>query len=309
VPSGLDFGSIIQSIAIDGERLYVLGNTADRIDILDAATRERRAQITGVVSPRYIAFGPSDKAYVTSFYGAPNSYTGGMVTVIDIKENTKVKEIQVGANPEGVAVAGDRVFVANHSSEAAFGGGNTISVIDTGTDEVVQTITLDCTAPRMVIADEQDDVWVFCAGQILYDDQFNVIGTSNGGVRVLNGETGAVITSFDHDGRIETFGPGQDVFYDDENEDVYVVQDSRSVYRYDTRANRLAGPAGTFEGDPIGAIAVDGESGRFYVGHGQGFTDQGYVTVHEASGTDIGPEIGRFEAGISPTYITFVRSE
>lgn len=296
-----DFGSILQSITFHDGLLYVLGNTGDRIDVIDAATNERVAQINGVVSPRYMAVGPNGKGYVTSFYGAPGSFTGGMVTVIDLNTHKKLKEIQVGSNPEGITIAGNLAYVANYSSETTFGAGNTLSVIDTGKDVVVRTITLDCDAPRMLITDRQNEVYVFCTGQILYDENFNEVGRMPGSVRVLNGATGEVVKGFEIDGRIETVGPGQDVFYSPEREEVIAVKDAGSLLRYNTRNNTFSGEIDGLSGHPIGAVALDAASGRIFLGRVAGYTERGSVTIHDETGN----QIGQFNAGISPTFITF----
>lgn len=296
-----NFGSILQSITFHDGMLYVLGNSGDRIDVVDAVTNARVAQISGVVSPRYMAVGPNGKAYVTNFYGAPGAFTGGMVTVIDLDTHQKRKEIQVGSNPEGVTVAGNLAYVANYSSETTFGAGNTLSVIDTNTDEVVRTITLDCDAPRMLFTDQQNEVYVFCTGQILYDEAFNEIGRTPGSIRVLNGTTGEVVKGFEVDGRIETAGPGQDVFFSPESEEVLVVKDAESLLRYNTRNNTFLGEIDGLGGQPIGGVAFEATNGRIYLGRVAGFTERGTVTIHEESGN----QLGEFGAGISPTFIAF----
>lgn len=293
-------GSIVQSLRFHEGRLYVVANTGNRIDVYDPATLTRTGQVTGLLSPRYMAVA-GEKAYVTNLYGAPGSFTGGRVAVLDLASQAKVKDIAVGDNPEGIVVVGRRAYVAHHG----FGSGRTLSVIDTATDAVVDTIDVGCDGPRYLLADAEEEVYVFCTGQTLYDDQYNPIGETDGAVRVLDGATGEIIARFDVDGRLGTEGPGQDAYYAPEAEEAYVVLDGHTVLRFDTAANAEAGRLGPLAGAPIGAVAYDDVAGRLYVGHVPDYTTSGTVTVHDRAGA----EVDRFTAGIAPTYIAFRRAE
>jgi DNA-binding beta-propeller fold protein YncE len=277
--------------------VYVAANSGERVVAYDAATLQRVGQFDAVTSPRYLAAAGPDKLYVTSFY--EENFTGGKVTVLDLTTGTKGAEIAVGDNPEGIAVAGTRAYVANHG----FGAGRTVTVLDTQADAVVETLDVDCDGPRFVAVDAQEEVWVFCTGNTLYDDDFNVIGETPGAVRVLDGATGQIRARFDLDGRIGTEGPGQDAFYAPGAEEAYAVEDGETILRFDTAANRLAATLGPLAGDPIGAVAYDDGSGRLYVGRVAGFTDAGAVTLHDREGA----LQGSFPAGIAPTFITFLQ--
>ena len=293
--------SIVQSLHLAGGRLYVVANNGDRIDVHDADTYARVGQITGLVSPRYMIDGPGGKAYVTNQYGAPGSFTGGSVSVIDLATNAKLKDVAVGDNPEGLALAGDRLYVTHH----AFGAGRTVWVLDTRTDTVVDTVDVGCDGPRAVFADRDGDVVVFCTGQTLYDEQFNEVGETNGAIRVLDGATGAVVRRIDLDGRIGTVGPGQDAYYAPETGEIFAVLDGRTILRFDTGRDELSGEIGPFDGDGVGAVAYDAAAGRLYVGRVPGFTERGAVTIHDRRGV----QVGSFTAGIAPTFITFRRDE
>ena len=294
-----NLGSIIQSLFMTNDRLYILANTGERIDVFDTATNDRFAQITDLVSPRYMVLTDISKAYVTNLFGASGSYTGGKVSVIDLLTNTKLKEIDVGNNPEGITFANGLIFVANHG----FGSGSTVSIIDTDTNEVVNTIDVECDGPRLLITDEDNEIFVFCTGQTLYDENYNVIGETKGAVRILDGNTGTVINRMPIDGRISTVGPGQDVFYDGVHQEAYVVIDNITVLRFDTETNVLTDRIGPFEGDPIGAVGYDSVDDRLYLGRVPGFTERGTVTIHDRDGT----EVDSFLAGVAPTFISFRR--
>lgn len=291
--SGL--GSIVQSVAFVDDRLYVMANSGNRIDVFDRETLEQVAQISDVVSPRYmLPFG--NTGYVTSLYGAIGQFDGGLVTVVDLESNTKLEEIEVGNYPEGLARVGSRLYVANHG----FGKGSTLHVIDTATHAVVDSIDVECDGPRFLVADDDEEVFVFCTGDTVWGDE-GVVSRTDGAVRVLDGSTGEIIARIAVDGQIGTAGFGQDAFLAEEDQRIYAVLDGASVLVFDTDSNSLVETLGPFEGAQIGAVAYDAGADRLYLGRSNGFTAAGEVSIH----TPDGDEIDRFAAGVVPSYIAF----
>lgn len=149
IPSGLAFSS-------DGKRLYVALNLSNQLAELDANDgKVLRMWDVGVAPYDVIVLG--DNAYVSNWGGrrpTANSLTGpagrgtlvrvdpvrhiaseGSVSVIDLGENKVSKEIVVGLHSSAMTVTpnGRYLLVAN-------AGSDTISVIDTRTDEIVETI-------------------------------------------------------------------------------------------------------------------------------------------------------------------------
>ena len=299
-PLASDLVSTVQSAFVWADTLYVLANTANRIDVFNLETGARRT-IDGVLSPRYMARTPDGRAYVTSLYGSESSFSGGNVLVVDLDAGTVDKTIPVGDNPEGIAIVDTLAFVAN----SGFGSGSTVSVIDVGRDEVIATIDVGCDGPRFVLEDDEEDVWVTCSGRDIYDENFNLVDQTDGAIRVLNADSLLVEDRLEIDGQIETAGPGQDAAMASEIGQLFVVVDAQTILRFDTRSNELVGemvPAGD---TPIGAVAFDGVEQRVYVGRVPGFTEPGSVDVLDLHGA----AVDSFQAGVSPTYVTFRHTE
>lgn len=102
------------------------------IHIIDTQTDTISTTMSGIVSPVAVAFNPTGtKAYVTS---APAGVAGNVV-VVDTSNYTVLSRIAVGTNPYSItlSVGGTRAFVSNFDSDS-------VSVIDTITDQVVTTI-------------------------------------------------------------------------------------------------------------------------------------------------------------------------
>ncbi len=153
IPAGL-------ALSADGRRLYVCGNLSNRLLELDAETgRLLRAFDVGVAPYDVVLLG--DKAYVSNWGGrrpGPGDLTGpagrgtevrvdpvrhiaseGSVTVLDLggkPESRKPKaEILTGLHACALALSPDRRWLV-----CANAGLDNLSVIDTRTDRVVETI-------------------------------------------------------------------------------------------------------------------------------------------------------------------------
>ncbi len=289
-------GATAQGAALQGKMLFVAANSGNRIDIFNVDTKQRTGQIASnlLISPRYLAFSGPTTAYVTNLYGAVGSFAGGVVSVLDLTTGTVVKNIPVGENPEGITVAGDHVFVANHG----FGADSTVTVISASSNTVIKTLDV-CQGPRTLLVDRQDDVWVFCTGRTLYDEDYNEIGKTNGAVDVISS------TTLERTGQIAIVGQfgaaafGQDAVYNDDNQEIFVVVNESGIMRIDTQTNLPSALAVSSAAGPISSVAYDKVRGRLYVGRVPAYDAPGTVTIHNRSGA----QTGSFTAGIIPTYI------
>lgn len=184
--NGVPIGDVLQSVTEINDRLYFSINNSNKIEVVDKESLKKIAsiQLGEGGSPRTIAQVNDTKAYITSLYG--NS-----VIVISLTDNTVSKSINVGQNPEGIAVVGNRAYVAN----SGFGNGNTVSVINTDTDKVIETITV-ADNPSSVVAQSNGNVWVVCVGA--YGDWNNPDDNGTPGeIYILNGSTGSIVANFE----------------------------------------------------------------------------------------------------------------
>lgn len=290
--------SIVQSVEVIGNRLFVTANTGGRVDVYDVDSFQRVGMIEGLVSPRYIT-SAGGRLFITNLYESSTSYSGGKVSVVNPESMEVVDEIIVGDNPDGIAAVGDRLFVAN----SAFGAGYTVSVIDAATAEARQ-VEVDCDGPRWAEADSDGDVFIFCTGQVIYDDSWNAIGSTDGAVIVLNGTSGEVVARIDVNGRIGASEFGQDAYFDAVSERIFVLRsadDRFMVDVIDTRSNAVSSSIGPFDGQ-IGAVAFDPSADELYLARVNGFTNNGSVGIYNLDGE----LIRSFSTGIAPTSIRFL---
>ena len=149
IPAGL-------AMSADGHRLYVVGNLGNKLHELEAVTgKVLRSWDTGVAPYDIVLV--AGKAYVSNQGGrrpGTNELTApvgkgmkvrvdpvrhianeGSVTVIDLGTGTVKKEILVELHASALAVSPDQKYVV-----VANTGSDTLSVIDTRTDEIVEKI-------------------------------------------------------------------------------------------------------------------------------------------------------------------------
>ena len=151
IPAGL-------ALSADGTRLYVAANLSNKLLELDSNTGQiLRSFDVGVAPYDVVMLG--NKAYVSNWGGRrpdESSVTGpagrgtkvrvdpvrfianeGSVSVVNLNDEKTVSEILVGIHSSAMALSpdGKHVVVAN-------AGSDTVSVIETGRDRVVETISL-----------------------------------------------------------------------------------------------------------------------------------------------------------------------
>ena len=155
IPTGL-------AVSADSARLYVVGNLGNKLHELEAQTgRVLHSWDTGVAPYEVVLVGT--KAYVSNLGGrrpGTNDLTApagkgttvrvdpvrhipneGSITVIDLQAAVVKKEILVGLHPSARAVSPDQKYVV-----VANTGSDTLSVIDTATEQVVEKIWVRQTA-------------------------------------------------------------------------------------------------------------------------------------------------------------------
>jgi hypothetical protein len=151
-------GDVAQSVASDGKHLFVVVNNSGKVVVMDKNTLEFKHVISDLVSPRFIHFVNSAKAYISDLYAR-------RITIINPSDFTKRGFIDVSNGEsnstrhptETFAQIGKNVFVACWSYD------NQILVIDSETDEVTGAVTVPM-QPKKMVVDVNQKLWVLCDG-------------------------------------------------------------------------------------------------------------------------------------------------
>ncbi len=159
----LTLGKTPSDIKIQGDRAYVVnyGDNSVQIIDLESLTDIGIIDIGDGTGPQRIAFVDDNKAYVSCD-------TINSIKAIDLASLQETNTIQVGVKPWGIAAVGKKVYVCNSNavydlaSGAMSYGDTTVSVIDSGTDQVVKDIDVGMNPTEIVVSG--DRVVVLCTG-------------------------------------------------------------------------------------------------------------------------------------------------
>lgn len=158
----LTVGKWPADIKIWGDNAYVVNTGDNNIQIIDleSLTEVGIIDVGDNTGPEKIGFVSDEKAYVSCL-------NINSVKVLDLAAQQVTKSIEVGIGPWGVAVAGQKVYVCNPAYDFATNsyGEGTVSVIDSSTDTVVETINVE-TNPTEIVA-LGDKIIILCTGNFV----------------------------------------------------------------------------------------------------------------------------------------------
>ncbi|RMG68138.1 MAG: hypothetical protein D6715_03045, partial [Calditrichaeota bacterium] len=257
----LGMNAIPNDIEIRGQRAYVVNSGLNEIRVIDLATLTlvQTIDLGSGTNPWSIEF-------VNDSVAAVSLWLTNSVALVNVKQGQLVQTIPVGVTPQGMAVLGNRLYVANAGFVAPgqYDPG-TLSVVDLTTRQVVDTIAVGLN-PQAVQPDGAGRLVVVCSGDygavgseldvvdpaqgsVIQVQPLNVVGTSLG----VNGLGKAFITTFGsgtlvYDLNAQSFdrdetnplkgGPG--VAFDGENNAYLADFLSDSVFVYNTGYQQTA---------------------------------------------------------------------
>lgn len=151
-----ELNATIQSSLLYKNNIYLIGNNADKIVVVEAETFKNIATITSaqqLVNPQDLAV-VGNKGYVSNWGDVTKAFgpnPESFISVIDLVNNNITKTIPLPARPQGVIAYGNNIYVA-------LAGSNLIAVINSLTDELSGSITVPQGPSRMVL-DANNKIW------------------------------------------------------------------------------------------------------------------------------------------------------
>jgi YVTN family beta-propeller protein len=281
-------GDVGNDMIVYGGKIYIVMNGSGNVTVLNAQTGTLLSKVSfrnasGNRNPRY-AVGAGGKVYVTAY--------DATVSAIDTTTFTITKTINVGPNPEGIAAAGNFLYVANS------GGFNpvpdsTVSVINMTTGTEVKKITVGVN-PNRIAANTAGDLYVTAYGN------FTSIPAS---VSVISSTTQALKTTLGTGFQYSHLVLINDVAYFFNN---YGGAGTAKVFNTLTSAvvrNEFI-TDGTVITTPYG-INVDEQNGDVYITDAKDYVSSGEVTCFGSDGKkkfsfSVAP-------GVNPNKVLFAR--
>ena len=183
-----ELGDVGNDVQIYGNKLYIIVNCSNKVEVLDARTGVRIKQIE-IPNCRYICFS-REHAYVSSYVAGvlidPNAPLGA-VFKIDTASLQVVDKVTVGYQPEEMVVLGDYLYVANSGGYRVPYYDNTVSVVEFEGFHQEQQIVVGLNLHR-IKADKYGKLWVSSRGN--YNDIYSPYGSVPSNLFVLDKRVG-----------------------------------------------------------------------------------------------------------------------
>lgn len=182
-----EFGTFLQSVAFNEDEAYVIVDNQSTITQVNRFTFEKLGTITtGLQTPRYMTV-VNNKGYVTN-WGTENAF----VAVVNLDTNLVEETITISNGPERIIAYNGSLYV---SHKGGFGSNNIISVININT-KTIQEIIVDDKPDEMYISDSNNLI-VLCEGNTLFDNEWNVIGNTEGSITTISTANNEIVNEVD----------------------------------------------------------------------------------------------------------------
>lgn len=162
----MQMGDVGNDLQIYGSKMYCVLNASNKIDVMDKLTAKKLGQIN-IPNCRYIQF-HGQYAYVTSYVG-PIALQGekvrqrGAVLKVDTTSLQVVDTCYVGRQPDGLAIADGKIYVANSGGYDPSDYERTVSVIDIDTFRETERIDIAINL-QYVACDRRGVLWISSRG-------------------------------------------------------------------------------------------------------------------------------------------------
>ena len=300
-------GDTGNDLAVNGNQVWIVMNGSSLITVLNAADEKLVGEIA-VPSPRNIVFN-GEFAYVSSYAGAVWGADPVKGKVYKISTETLKVEgaVEVGYQPEGIAVSGEKIYVANGGGYQQTGAyDNTVSIIDPATFTVTGTIQSEDNL-KYLVADADGILWATTLGGGEYDLNWNYIQTIPRALVRIDPATGtSKAISDSHADGLVIGKTGRIYYFGNPEELTGGWANTLSIYTPSSGtlvSKPLSGIAGLETlGTPYG-IALDPSGKYIFLADAGDYTNPGKVWCLDASTFDL---LWSVPAGINPGHFAFL---
>ena len=282
--NGFELGNVVQSLSVHGDRVYIVVNNANRVEVATADDLISVGSIEGINLPRYFLGVDSKKGYVSSW--------DNKIYIVDLESLEVTGSISTATGPEKMMMADEKVYVLN---QGGLSYDSVVMVINTETDQVIKNIVVG-NKPSGIVQDGNGMVWVMCSGNgwngISGDDD------TEGRLVCIDPEVLVVVKTFDfpdtqhHPEKLVIDNDGQHVYF---NYPGGLFQ--TDLYKETLEVNTVMSFSSMYYG-----LGYDPHEDYIYVSDPGNYVDKGEVIIIDP---DTKEKVTSFEAGIIPGEFFF----
>jgi hypothetical protein len=282
--NGTKAGDVLQSYALSGDKLYLVLNMSNRVEILSRASLKKNASIAELANPRFMQLSENNKAYISNWgnpFGTPA--VAPFLAVVDLASNKVSKKLYTGSGAEGLLKFKNRLLVGASFSDKIY-------VYDTDKDVLLDSLSTAPHSPYAMCADENGKIWVMTYS---FDGSYNA---TEGAILRFDG------ASFAKEASLKISSGGASIKsalqYDKNSKKLYFMT-SKGVFAFSTSATSL--PSAPFIEGNFSGIGIKND-GKFYLGTADFVSESGNnVKVFDASGK----MLKQFNSGYAPNAFVF----
>jgi YVTN family beta-propeller protein len=278
--NGFPIAGTIQNVSNYQNKLYFVTNSADKLEIADAATFASNTTLrntfnTTNFSNPYSFAAVGNKGYVSNWgtLQADFSYANPYITLIDLSNNTVSGKINRAVQPQHLLAIGQNIYIANVSS-------NTISVLNTADNQIVTDITV-ASSPDKMLVDKNNKLWVIC---------------QSGNLVRINPSNNTVETTISN---IATQGYNEKMVMNTSGDKLYWLGSGGKIFEMSITATTAPATPLITEAQAYG-LGID-KNNQIYVADHNGYVGNGEVHRYQLNGT----RLGTFNAGRIPSGFIF----
>lgn len=184
--NNVEAGDIVQSFAIADTLGFLVVNNSQKVIVVNMQDFGTKKTLTGFSYPRDIVRSDEATLYVSNGNGTAENY----IYSIDLLSLEKTDSLEISTGPESLLAVGSKVYAA--ISGGWNNDGNTVIEIDASTFTITRTHPVG-SCPVDLVADIDNNIWVYCKGAPDYSNWPDVTYT-NAGISKINTATGQVTT-------------------------------------------------------------------------------------------------------------------
>ena len=275
--NNLPLGDVCQSLTILQNELFAVLNNSQKVTVIDLNTYQKKTEITGFISPRFLLQVSNHKAYVSNL---KLSHTSNQIQILNPYTKSITGSINCKGWTEKMVNSYGKVFVTSPTSKYVY-------VINTSSDQIVDSLNVGF-GNSGIVKDKDEKIWVIFSGDSL-NGQFP-------GIAKINPVTLQIENTF----YFPNYKAATDLQISASGEELVFLKNE--VYKMNIYNSSLPNsPFISSQNNNFYSIGIDHSRSEIYVSDALNYIQNGIVFVYDNNGN----LKRQFQTGIIPGYFLF----